>query len=137
MNNHKYTESIVRMMGVLTLLLSCAFLVLYTLNTDARAQGGRDLTGFLYYSIYGLVVGIGQLFCFRIASVMLSIPLALLGAWLIIGSLTGVPFPWFLLNIIFGLFLFVPMYVTINSWLVLRPIWRKGEAKVIRSTPRR
>ena len=67
-----------------------------------------------------LVVGIGAILLARWAVLVLSLGFGAVAAWLAIGSIISVPFPWSLINIAFAAALCLPAVFAIRSWRHLR-----------------
>jgi hypothetical protein len=114
------TASVFRVMGGLAILLGLLCLVLGLMNMTTRKHGGRDLSGIVSFAIYWIPVGIGMLFLRRLFAVLISVPSVGMGAWLIVGSVVHVPFPWMLINISVGCVCLIPGYLTIKAWNELK-----------------
>ncbi len=113
---------LVRLFGVLTLFGAIASLMLYWQNAEARQQGGYDLSPILIYFYFGVPLGLGLLFLRKWAAIILSLFSLAMAAWLSIGSLLYVPFPFMLINILFSLIFLLPSAATLYSWQEL--IWK-------------
>ena len=109
-------RSDIRILGVLSAIASAVLLVVYFMNRGMAAQGGHDLGISIWVAAYLLAVSVPILMGSRIASLLFSVPCALVGLWLCVGSVLKVPMPWALLNILFALVAFIPLYVSVRSF---------------------
>jgi len=69
-----------------------------------------------------LVSAVGLFLHRRWGALLFSLMLAGVGGELIVGSLLKVPWPWELLNILFGVALFCPLLFTFRNWRML--VWK-------------
>jgi hypothetical protein len=67
-----------------------------------------------------ILLGFAALFLYRWPALILSLAYAAVAAWLIVGSVLHVPFPWLLLNFAFGALLLAPAASTLYAWRRLR-----------------
>jgi len=65
-------------------------------------------------------ISVGLWFCQKWAAVLVTIICGAVGAWLTIGTFQSVPWPWSLVNLWFGLMLWLPAAVTRRYWQSLR-----------------
>ena len=115
-----------RLMGGAILLLSIVIAALVAINLLSLLlfKGGRDVSRMILYPIVGVPLGIGLRRLRKWAALLTSIALGLSGCWLITDSLLVVAFPGELVNVLFGLLLFLPSIATVVFWKSLS--WRAG-----------
>jgi hypothetical protein len=109
-----------RILGCLSVLAGIICFLLFSANAKAKQIGGHDISSIIYFSFFFIPVGIGLLFLWRVAAVLLSVPTAILGIYMIGGSIISVPFPWLLLNILLSILLLFPSWATWRRWSDLR-----------------
>jgi len=94
--------------GAALILFSVVIAALISLNRATAARGGRDLMVLWPLAAAFVVLGVGLLRQSRISAILFVLLSGAFSAWLIIGSLIYVPFPWSLLNVFFGFLVFLP-----------------------------
>lgn len=91
-----------RLVGLFCLTLSGACLLLVLANWEARLNGGRDITALAYAGGTLLTISVLAIVGVRMAGFLLTLACCLIGAGLVVGSLWSVPFPWVLINVMYG-----------------------------------
>src|SRR5437016_4256358 len=89
-------------LGFLSIVAGILCVVVFFANAKTKHNGGHDISDIIYFSFFFIPVGAGLIFKWRIAAVLLSLPLGVVAVWMVVGSIVSVPFPWLLLNIFFG-----------------------------------
>jgi hypothetical protein len=95
----------------MTLLVATAMIVLVLLNLRTRQLGGHDLSRMWVPSVFFVIAGVGLLFSKKWAAIMLAVPLAALGTWLVVRSLIDLPLQWAASNVLIGLVMITPAIV--------------------------
>lgn len=97
-----------RVVGFLTLALGMVCCVVSFANRHARQSGGRNIEWVGWLGMAVFTVGVFASLLKRWAVVLVCCAYAIVGGWLIIGSLFSVPFPWLLANISLGMLCMIP-----------------------------
>ena len=104
-----------RIIGVLTFLVGFADILVYFANADTRQAGGRDLGWLLWSGLLTTIMSVCVIRLMRWAIILSCLGYVVIGAWLIVGSLRSVPFPWLLINVGLGLVCFSPITLLIRA----------------------
>lgn len=79
------------------------------MNEGTRNADGRDISDIMYVGIPILCISILALFRISLAGWILAVISFILGAWLMVGSIKSVPFPWLVINWFVGGLLLIPL----------------------------
>src|SRR5579872_1819356 len=99
-----------RSLGVMSVVFSGICFLAASANRHTANLGGHNLAGFYWFGLFGLLIGCGLLARNFVAAWLFSGTTAIIGLWLVVGSIMKVPFPGLLINLGLG-------------FLLLRPIW--------------
>ncbi|MCF7855315.1 MAG: hypothetical protein K9N51_11000 [Candidatus Pacebacteria bacterium] len=108
-------RSNIRLLGFLVALLAIAVMHIFIMNRGMSAKGGHDLGMALWLSVYLFIVAVPMLIGSAYASLLFTVPCAVFGLWLCIGSVINVPMPWAFINVLMGVGLFAPLYISIHA----------------------
>ena len=110
-----------RLLPFASFILSAALLYLVLANLQTRlVPGARDFVSFGWPALYFAIVGFGLLRLRLWAAILFALPLAIVGLWMMIGSIATVPLPWVLLSIVWSLVLLTPAFIVIRSARVFK-----------------
>jgi len=79
-------------------------------------SGGHDLSPIRFYALFFALLGVALLMKWFWAHLLFITLTTAAGMWLIVGSLFSVPFPFLILNIIYGAGFLVPLMLSAASW---------------------
>ena len=102
-------------LGVVSSIFSVLMVVVFLMNRGMKEQGGHDLGYAVWVALYLAIVSVALFRRSIVASFLFSVPCALVGLWLCVGSIINVPMPWLLLNTLVACFFFLPLYLSIQS----------------------
>ncbi len=111
-----------KVLGILMLALAVFSVLLYWSNTQARANGGRDLSPILFYFYVGVPIGVGLLLRRKWAAILLAIACVIVSGSLSIGTVLYVPFPFWIINLALAVGLAMPAVGIWKCWSGL--VWR-------------
>ena len=100
----------IRILGSLSLLGGLSFFAVCAARDPYAPVTAKAL---IIPGVVFSILGVGLLLLRRSAAVVLSAISCPVGFWLIIGSLLEVPFPWVLINLMFGTAALLPLLVLI------------------------
>jgi hypothetical protein len=108
-------------MGYITLGFALVLGVLFLANLRSRLlYHGPDYSFLGLICVYAIVTGAGLLWSRRWAALMFALPTYAAGLFLVIGGLAKVPFPWMLLDVMFGIVLCAAPTVVLRDWRQLK-----------------
>jgi len=112
--------------GVISMALGVATLLLWYVNIPVAAHGGHDLSKLWVMAVWLLGAGAGLVFGNRFAALALSIPCAAFWCWWVVGaavdgSMISVGFA-----IVFAVIYLAPLTLSIAGWHLLG--WSKWRA---------
>lgn len=110
-----------RHIGILTLLVGLADILVYFANAETRRTGGRDVSWLFWSGVLTMILAVFVIRMVRWGIVLISVCYGVVGIWLIVGSARSVPFPWLLINLGFGLACFLPAALLIRAAVAQPP----------------
>jgi len=110
------SKLVFKTIGVMWILLGIFLLVLFFVNSNARKNGGHNLSNLIFVFPLPVIIGIDLIKLRKWAACVVSLSLAASALWLISGSIKYVSFPWTILNITLGIFMILPTAITIRHW---------------------
>jgi hypothetical protein len=104
--------------GVCSVLLGIAMIALYFAARHGlhSLSAWRTSVGASFFILTGIFTAFG----YRWSAVALDVGLFAVAAWLTVGSILHVPFPWMLINFFFAALLCLPSLATFGAWRQLR-----------------
>ena len=118
----KENPVVMKVLGILMLALAVFSVLLYWSNTQARANGGRDLSPILFYFYVGVPIGVGLLLRRKWAAILLAIACVIVSGSLAIGTVLYVPFPFWIINLALAVGLAMPAVGIWKCWSGV--VWR-------------
>lgn len=105
-----------KVIGAILLALAVLIAVGIGLNRATAERGGRDLITLWPLAAVFIFLGLGLLTHNRWAAIVFILLSGGASASLIVGSLMFVPFPWLILNILYGFCLILPILSFFRNW---------------------
>lgn len=113
--------SLLRRIAVILLIAASVCFGVAFANQYASAAGGRDISGFYALGAMLTALALGMWAHWKPAAFLFIASSVCLAAWLVIGSLLSVPFPWWLINLLGAALMLIPSLKIIQHWSGL---WR-------------
>jgi hypothetical protein len=108
-----------RTLGLLMFFIAALFALLALASWHTTSIIGQQLKPAIIPAAIFFLLGFGLFHYRKSAALLMALVSFSCAMWLIIGSLIVVPFPWWLLNIAFGVVILIPTWLVVKNWRTL------------------